>query len=185
MCWRMNVRHLSKCWPLLLNHPVCDSCTLCKETDIPSIYSEEKSRSEHGLSEIWHRKIIRGKNILKERSQERSPQISLAWRTGVIPRGATCLLSCSMTAVSDYFNCSRCWQSSTYSAQFTFQCRTTHVSKGRGKGKAVPLQAWAGPWGSGRLRLRIFTTFGTMKMVTSSPLRTGRIYHQKYPDTHF
>jgi hypothetical protein len=25
-----------------------------------------------------------------------------------------------------------------------------------------PLQAWAGPWGSGRLRLRIFSTFGTM-----------------------
>jgi hypothetical protein len=45
-------------------------------------------------------------------------------------------------------------------------------------GKVFPLQAWTGPWGSGRLRLRIFSTFGTIKVVRSSSLRTGRIYPQ-------
>jgi hypothetical protein len=39
--------------------------------------------------------------------------------------------------------------------------------------------------GSGRLRLRIFITFGTMKVVRSSPLRTGRLYPQEFPGTHF
>jgi hypothetical protein len=49
-----------------------------------------------------------------------------------------------------------------------------------GKGKVFPLHAWAGPWGSGRLRLRIFSTFGTMKVVRSSPLVAGRLYPQEY-----
>jgi hypothetical protein len=51
------------------------------------------------------------------------------------------------------------------------------------KGKFLPLQAWAGPWGSSRLRLQIFPTFGTMKVVRSSPLRTGRLYPQEFPGT--
>ena len=34
--------------------------------------------------------------------------------------------------------------------------------------------------GSGRLRLRIFSTFGTMKVVRSSHLRTGRLYPQQF-----
>jgi hypothetical protein len=38
---------------------------------------------------------------------------------------------------------------------------------------------------SGRLRLRIFLTFGTVKVVRSSALRTGRLYPQEYPGTHF
>jgi hypothetical protein len=48
------------------------------------------------------------------------------------------------------------------------------------KGKVFPLQAW----GSGRLRLRIFLTFGTVKLVRSSHLRTDRLYPQEYPGTH-
>jgi len=32
---------------------------------------------------------------------------------------------------------------------------------GKGKGKAIPLQAWAGPDGSRRLRLPDFKTVGT------------------------
>jgi len=32
---------------------------------------------------------------------------------------------------------------------------------GKGKGKAIPLQAWTGPEGSGRLRLPDFKTLGT------------------------
>jgi hypothetical protein len=55
-----------------------------------------------------------------------------------------------------------------------------HCHTPRVKGKGVPLQAWAGPWGSGRLRLRIFSTFGTMKVVRSSSLRTGRLYPQEF-----
>jgi hypothetical protein len=47
------------------------------------------------------------------------------------------------------------------------------VITGNVKGKVFPLQAWAGPWGSGRLRFRIFSTFGAMKVVRSSSLRTG------------
>ena len=35
------------------------------------------------------------------------------------------------------------------------------------------------PWGSGRLRPRIFLTFGTVKVVRSSALRTGRLYSQE------
>jgi len=33
--------------------------------------------------------------------------------------------------------------------------------KGKGKGKAIPLQAWTGPEGSRRLRLPDFNTIGT------------------------
>jgi hypothetical protein len=33
---------------------------------------------------------------------------------------------------------------------------------------------------SGRLRPRIFLTFGTVKMVRSSALRTGRLYSQEF-----
>ena len=38
---------------------------------------------------------------------------------------------------------------------------------------------------NGRLRLRIFSTFGIMKVVMSSPLRAGRLYPQEFPGTHF
>jgi len=33
--------------------------------------------------------------------------------------------------------------------------------KGKGKGKAIPLQAWTGPEGSRRLRFPDFKTIGT------------------------
>ena len=39
--------------------------------------------------------------------------------------------------------------------------------------------------GSGRLRPRIFSTFGTVKAVTSSAVRTGRLCPQEYPGTPF
>jgi len=35
------------------------------------------------------------------------------------------------------------------------------LNEGRGKGKAIPLQAWTGPEGSRRLRLPDFKTIGT------------------------
>jgi hypothetical protein len=48
------------------------------------------------------------------------------------------------------------------------------------KGKGFPLQAWSGSWGSAGLGSWIFSTFGTMKVVRSSPLRTGRLYPQEF-----
>jgi hypothetical protein len=37
-----------------------------------------------------------------------------------------------------------------------------------------------GPWRSGRLRLQIFSTLGTVKVVRSSPLRTGHLYPRSF-----
>jgi hypothetical protein len=36
--------------------------------------------------------------------------------------------------------------------------------EGRGKGKAIPLQAWTGPEGSRRMRLPDFMTVGTWRL---------------------
>ena len=46
--------------------------------------------------------------------------------------------------------------------------------KVKGKGKAVPLQAWSGPEGSRKLRLPYFMT--TAQDGGKVVLRTGRIY---------
>jgi hypothetical protein len=43
-------------------------------------------------------------------------------------------------------------------------------------GKAFPLQAWTGPWGSRRLRLPEFLENQHLKVVRLSALRTGRFY---------
>jgi len=45
-----------------------------------------------------------------------------------------------------------------------------------GNGKAIPLQAWAGPEASRRLRLPDFQNIRHMKVVRLSALRTGRLY---------
>jgi hypothetical protein len=39
--------------------------------------------------------------------------------------------------------------------------KATRGTKGKGKGKAIPLQAWTGPEGSKRLKLPGFKTIGT------------------------
>jgi hypothetical protein len=39
-----------------------------------------------------------------------------------------------------------------------------NVSKGKGKSKAIPLQAWTGPEGSRRLRLPNLKTIGTLTL---------------------
>jgi hypothetical protein len=57
----------------------------------------------------------------------------------------------------------------------------TLIGKDEGKGKGVPRHSEVAQGGSGRLRLRIFMTFGTIKeAVRSSPLRTGRLYPQEF-----
>ena len=46
-----------------------------------------------------------------------------------------------------------------------YRCTTDHFVplKGKGKGKAIPLQAWTGPEGSRSLRLTDFKTVGTWR----------------------
>jgi len=52
-------------------------------------------------------------------------------------------------------------------------------SKGKGKGRAIPLQAWTGPEGSRRLSLQRFQDSRHMKVVRLSALHTGRLYPQE------
>jgi len=49
--------------------------------------------------------------------------------------------------------------------------------RGKGKGKAVPLQAWTGPEGFRKLRLPNFVT-KAQDGGRQSALRTGRLYPQ-------
>jgi hypothetical protein len=42
-----------------------------------------------------------------------------------------------------------------------FLCLSIFVQLGKGKGKAIPLQAWTSPEGYRRLRLPDFNTIGT------------------------
>jgi len=51
--------------------------------------------------------------------------------------------------------------------------------KGKGKGKAVPLQAWTGAEGSRRLRFPDFRDNGTGWWLRLSAKRTGRLYPQE------
>ena len=51
--------------------------------------------------------------------------------------------------------------------------------KGKGKGKAIQLQAWTGPEGSRSVRLPDFKTIGTRRLKKLSVLRTGRLYRQE------
>jgi hypothetical protein len=50
----------------------------------------------------------------------------------------------------------------------------------KGKDKGFPLQAWSGCWGSRRLMLLDLLDFRPMKVVRSSPLRTGRLHPQEF-----
>ena len=49
----------------------------------------------------------------------------------------------------------------------------------KGKGKAIPLQAWTDPEGSRRLRLPDFKDKRHKKVVRLSALRTGYLYSQE------
>jgi hypothetical protein len=52
-----------------------------------------------------------------------------------------------------------------------------HGNERVSKGKAIPITGLCGLEGSGRLRLQICRQ--------SEPLRTGHLYPQEYPGTHF
>ena len=67
----------------------------------------------------------------------------------------------------------------------TRECPLVLLMKVKGKGKGIPLQAWEGSWGSRRLRLLDLLDTRHMKVVSSSPLRTGRLYPQEVSGTHF
>jgi len=57
--------------------------------------------------------------------------------------------------------------------------------KGRGKGNAIPLQAWADPEGS-RAEVPTVQDNRNMKVVRLSALRTDRLYPPvNIPGTHF
>ena len=56
----------------------------------------------------------------------------------------------------------------------------------KGKGKAIPLQAWTGRECSRMLRLPDFQENRHMKVVKLSAIRTGRLYPTgNIPGTHF
>jgi hypothetical protein len=63
-----------------------------------------------------------------------------------------------------------------WSACFTYRCVCEILLV---KGKAFPLQAWTGPWGSRRLRFLEFLDNRHMKVVRLSALRTGRLHPQE------
>ena len=61
----------------------------------------------------------------------------------------------------------------------------TEMSKGKGKGKAVPLQAWSGPEGSRKLRFPDFKTTAqdggkVVSLTHRPPVSPGNT-----PGTHF
>jgi len=53
------------------------------------------------------------------------------------------------------------------------------VLKDKDKGKAIPLQAWRGLYGSKRFFLQEFLDSRHMKVVNLSALSTGRLYSQR------
>jgi len=54
-----------------------------------------------------------------------------------------------------------------------------YIGKGKGKGKAIPLQIWTGPEGSRRFEAPRFQDNRHMKVVGLSALRTSRLYPQE------
>ena len=55
----------------------------------------------------------------------------------------------------------------------------------KGKDKAIPLHAWAGPEGSRRLRLPDFKTIGTKGSKVVSPTHRSPLPPGNIPGTHF
>jgi hypothetical protein len=61
-----------------------------------------------------------------------------------------------------YMFCLKHCHSKKYPARYYHKCmKVFRYSKGKDKGKAIPLQAWTGPEGSRRMRFPDFKTIGT------------------------
>ena len=67
---------------------------------------------------------------------------------------------------------------SIFKVYFLSECFSVQNVKGKGKGKAIPLQAWTGPEDSRKLRFQDFVTTA-QDGDSLSALRTGRLYPQK------
>jgi hypothetical protein len=63
-----------------------------------------------------------------------------------------------------------------------FQC---YLCGKKGKGKAFPLQAWTGPWGSWRLKLRISMQSAQEGGKVVSPTHRPSLPPGRIPGTHF
>ena len=93
-----------------------------------------------------------------------------------------CLYHCCLYSLSFPFHVVSLSHSSFYSLSLLL-FRSTEIS--RGKGKAIPVQAWTGPEGSRRLRLPDYMTLG-MNVVRLSAPCTSHLYPPgNIPSTHF
>jgi len=63
--------------------------------------------------------------------------------------------------------------------------RARIVRKGKGKGKAVPLQAWSGPEGSRKLRFPYFMTMAQECGKVVSLTHRPHLHPENSPGTHF
>jgi len=68
--------------------------------------------------------------------------------------------------------------STTLAGRWHLSCWLQYSTQSKGKGKAVPLQAWSGPEGSWKLKFPDFVTTAQVGGRLSA-LRTGRLYPQE------
>ena len=66
-----------------------------------------------------------------------------------------------MLQISIFTSCRACGQPDEWATFKRSTSRQEMVTDSKGKGKAIPLQAWTGPQGSRRLRFPDFKTIGT------------------------
>ena len=71
------------------------------------------------------------------------------------------------------------------SSGWVFDRRTVQRNLGKGKGKAIPLQAWSGPEGSRKLKFPDFTTTAQGGGKFVSLKHRTHLLPGNPPDTHF
>jgi hypothetical protein len=118
-------------------------------------------------------------------------------RVGVPPH---CLCTCSVSLVAQYVpfhlssnrGCDHNYAVTCTALNVTSRHKpTTKIRRGhhhmycKGKGKAIPLQAWTGPKVSRRMRLPDFKTIGTWKWKGCQPCAPTAFTPRKHSCTHF